>query len=142
MPKNPPAGYNAITPYAVVADPDALIDFVTKVLGGELKDRMMDGDRVMHAELTVGDSMLMTGSANDQNPPFPAMLHVYVDDVDAVYRAALDHGAISAQEPTDQFYGDRMASVADSQGNSWWLATRVEDVSPDEMERRLAAQRA
>jgi uncharacterized glyoxalase superfamily protein PhnB len=68
------------------------------------------------------------------------MLHVYVDDVGDVYRAAIQAGATSIREPEDMFYGDRSGGVADSQGNQWWLSTHVEDVSPEEMARRAAAQ--
>jgi PhnB protein len=140
VPKNPPDGYHSVTPYAVVPDATTLIDFATSVLGGTLKERMdRDDGSVMHAEVTVGDSLLMLSSTDEENPPFPAMLHVYVDDVDAVYEAALARGATSLRKPDDQFYGDRVGGVVDTQGNQWWLATRVEDVSPEEMERRLTA---
>lgn len=67
------------------------------------------------------------------------MLHVYVDDVDAVFESALARSAASLREPEDQFYGDRVAGVLDTQGNQWWFATRVEDLSPEEMDRRAAA---
>lgn len=139
MPKNPPDGYHSLTPYAVVPDAETMIEFATAVLGGAVKERMDREDgSVMHAEVTIGDSVLMLSSTNDENPPFPAMLHVYIDDVDAVYDAALLKGATSLRKPEDQFYGDRIGGVIDSQGNQWWLATHVEDVSPEEMERRIA----
>jgi uncharacterized glyoxalase superfamily protein PhnB len=69
----------------------------------------------------------------------PAMVHVYVEDVDAAYRRALDAGAEPLREPADQFYGDRSAGVRDAGGNLWWIATHVEDVSAEEIERRAAA---
>jgi uncharacterized glyoxalase superfamily protein PhnB len=141
MVKNPPEGYRTVSSYAVVEDPDEVIAFVTGVLGGSVKERVEGPDgRVTHAELIIGDSMVMVGGAGGENAPFPAMLHVYVDDVDDVYRAAIQAGATSIREPEDMFYGDRSGGVADSQGNQWWLSTHVEDVSPEEMARRAAAQ--
>jgi PhnB protein len=94
----------------------------------------------MHAEFTIGDSVVMVGEANDEHPPMPAMLHLYVEECDAAYQQAMSAGATSIQEPRTQFYGDRMAGVRDSQGNQWWLATHVEDVSPEELQRRAAQQ--
>lgn len=141
MPKNPPEGYNTITPYIISPDPEGLIDFVEKTLGGTLMNRFdRDDGSVQHAEVRVGDSVLMIGGANDEFPPFPLMAHVYVDDVDQVHAKAVANGARSVQEPEDQFYGDRTSGVTHSDGNTWWLATRVEDVDPEEMARRAAAQ--
>lgn len=140
MPKNPPDGYHSVTPYAVVADPGAMIQFTIEVLGGRLKERLDQGDgSLMHAEVAIGDSLVMLSGTDDQNAPFPAMLHVYVDDVDAVYEAALARGATSLRKPEDQFYGDRVGGILDTQGNQWWLATHVEDVSAEEMERRYSS---
>jgi uncharacterized glyoxalase superfamily protein PhnB len=94
----------------------------------------------MHAELRLGDSLVMIAEASAQYGPFPAMLHLYLEDVDAVYRRALAAGAAALQEPADQFYGDRTAGVRDAFGNTWWLATHIEDVPLEEMQRR-ASQR-
>ena len=94
---------------------------------------------IRHGEVEIGDSRVMLADATNESPAVPAMLHLYVEDVDAVYRAALEAGAESVREPTDQFYGDRMAGVNDAFGNQWWIATHVEDVSAEEMERRQAA---
>ena len=140
MPQNPPEGYRTITPQAIVADPDRMITFITDVLGGELVERHEHDGLVMHAEIRIGDSLLMMGGATDEFPPFPSMISVYVDDVDKTYELALEHGARSLREPQDQFYGDRSAGVVDTQGNTYWLATHIEDVSPEEMQRRMAAR--
>lgn len=135
MAQNPPEGYHTLTPYAVVADPDAVIRFAEQVIGATVKARMEGSDgKAMHVELTVGDSMLMVGGAGDDNPPFAAMLHVYVADADAAYAAALAAGATSLRAPENAFYGDRVAGVTDSEGNQWWFATHVRDVSSDEMD--------
>ena len=140
MSENPPAGYHSVTPYAIVEDADRTIQFMETVLGAEVTERLQEQDgRVVHAEVRVGDSLVMLASANAANPPFPMMVHVYLPDVDATYAAALAAGARPMREPADQFYGDRSAGIEDGDGNQWWLATRFEDVSPDEMARRMEA---
>jgi uncharacterized glyoxalase superfamily protein PhnB len=80
--------------------------------------------------------MVMMGEPGPEHPPMPAMLYLYVEDVDAVYRRALGAGAVSLMEPADMFYGDRNAGVKDQCGNQWWIATHKEDVSPEELARR------
>jgi uncharacterized glyoxalase superfamily protein PhnB len=97
-----------------------------------------EGD-VRHAEIQIGDSRVMLGEASDQWKPMPAMLYVYVEDTDAVYRRAIAAGGQSLREPTTEFYGDRSAGVQDPAGNLWWIATHVEDVSPEELTRRAEA---
>ena len=95
--------------------------------------------RVMHAEVQIGDSRIMVAEVCGEWNPIPAMLHVYVNDADATYRTAIEAGATSLQEPTDQFYGDRSGGVKDAFGNHWWIATHKEDISPEEMQKRSAA---
>ena len=91
----------------------------------------------MHAELKVGDSILMLGEPSSQWKPMPAAFYLYVTDCDATYRRALSAGSeVSVAEPADQFYGDRHCGVRDAAGNLWWIATHKEDVSPAEMKRR------
>ena len=94
----------------------------------------------MHAELTIGPSIVVTSDANEEFPPAPARLQLYVGDVDAVYKRALAAGATSLRKPSDQFYGDRSGGVQDAFGNQWWLATHIEDVTPEEIGRRAAQQ--
>jgi uncharacterized glyoxalase superfamily protein PhnB len=110
------------------------------VLGAEEMFRMDSPTGVGHAELRVGDSVVMLADAQGSatGKVAPAMLHIYVEDVDATYRRALAAGATSLREPADQFYGDRSGGVEDGFGNQWWFATHIEDVPPDEMERRAA----
>jgi uncharacterized glyoxalase superfamily protein PhnB len=81
----------------------------------------------MHAEIKIGDSIVMLGEGQDDKK-FPAMLHIYMEDVDAVYRRALQAGAKSIREPVDQPYGDRSSGVEDEFGNQWWISTHIEDV--------------
>ena len=90
----------------------------------------------MHGELRIGECTIMFADACDRVAANRAMLHVYVADVDACYQRALDAGATSEREPADQFYGDRSAGVLDQFGNRWYMATVVEEVSPEELNRR------
>jgi uncharacterized glyoxalase superfamily protein PhnB len=136
-----PEGYHTITPYLVVRNAGGLIDFLKQVFDAEETERMQRPDgSLMHAEVRIGDSVVMMSEATGENAPLPAMLHVYLEDTDAAYRRALAAGATSLREPADQFYGDRTAGVQDAFGNQWWMATHIEDVSPEEMQRRAKAQ--
>lgn len=138
-----PAGHHTVTPYLIVRDARALIEFVERAFAGEVVRRwdMPDGT-VRHAEIQIGDSRIMLADAGEQWPPMPAMVHLYVDDVDAVHRRALAAGATSIQEPEDMPYGDRSGGVRDVCGNLWWLATRVEDLTDEEIVQRAAAREA
>jgi uncharacterized glyoxalase superfamily protein PhnB len=103
-----------------------VIDFVTEVLGGEVIMRMnRDDGSLMHGSLRIGDSVIMLSDATKDVPAFPIWLHVYVPDVDATYQQALEKGATSAQEPSEQGDGDRRGGVKDPVGNTWWIATHI-----------------
>jgi PhnB protein len=137
-----PEGHHTVTPYLVVRGAAQLIDFMKQVFAAEEIVRMARPDgSIMHAEVRLGDSRVMLGEAGGDNPPIPAMLHLYVEDADAVYRQALQAGATSLREPVNEFYGDRIGGVKDRFGNQWWIATHIEDVSSEEMARREAAMR-
>jgi PhnB protein len=134
-----PDGYRTVTPYLVVRDVPRLIEFVQQAFGAtELMRHLRPDGSVMHAEVQIGDSRVMMGEAPPSSPPMPGCIHLYVVDTDALYHLALQAGATSLREPTDQFYGDRMAGVQDPAGNQWWIATHVEDVSPVDMALRAA----
>ncbi|MGH2728893.1 MAG: VOC family protein [Actinomycetota bacterium] len=136
-----PDGYSSVTPYLVVEDAAGLIDFIKSVFGGNERMRMpMPNGGVGHAEVEVGDSLIMMSdsSSTDNNITFPGMLNLYVEDCDTVYKAALAAGAESAREPATQFYGDRNAVIRDPFGNTWSISTHVEDVPPEEMGKRMA----
>ena len=121
-----PNGYHTITPYLVVTEPAALIDFIVQAFGGRERMRMAGPDgRITHAEVTIGDSVLMLGGASDAVAVFPGMIHLYLDDVDAFYRRAIEAGATSLREPADQAYGDRSAGVTDKWANQWWIAAPI-----------------
>jgi PhnB protein len=135
-----PEGYHTVTPYLTVRDVQALLDFAVQAFDAELKELMRRADgSIGHAEVTIGDSVVMMGQAAKGSVPMPAMLYVYVPDADATYAAAVKAGGIALREPQTQFYGDRHGAVIDPVGNQWWMATHVEDVPPDELQRRASA---
>jgi len=141
MPVKPiPDGYSSVTPSLLVDGAGKLIEFMQQAFAAKerLRIPMPDGS-VAHAELTIGDSVVMVSDATAEYPAGQGFMHLYVEDVDNIYRKALAAGASSITEPADQFYGDRSAVVRDAFGNRWSLATHIEDVSDDEMQRRMAA---
>ena len=134
-----PNEYHTVTPYLVVDGAAQLIEFMVDVLGGTELMRLPGPEgRLGHAEVRVGDSVVMLADAPSPRDVMPAMLHLYVEDADALYERAIGHGATSLREPTTEFYGDRMAGVRDVLGNKWYFATHVEDIAPEEMSRRAA----
>ena len=135
-----PEGYHSVTPYLVVQGAGQLIDFMKAAFGAQEIVRMLQPDgSIGHAEMRIGDSVIMLGEARDQWKAMPTMLNLYLEDVDAAYARALAAGATPVQEPKDQFYGDRSGGVRDMCGNLWFVATHIEDVSEEEMKRRQEA---
>lgn len=141
MPVKPiPDGYHSVTPYLVVEGAAKLLDFLKQAFDARETMRLAAPEgRIGHAEIRIGDSAIMLADAPKGSAPMPATIHLYVSDADATYRRALDAGATSVRPPTDQFYGDRNAGIVDPAGNHWWIATHIEDVSPDELARRAEA---
>ena len=141
MPVKPiPDGYHSVTPYLIVDGAERLIEFMKQAFGARERMRMpMPNGLVGHAELEIGDSLVMLSDPLENYAAGQASLHLYVEDVDAVFRRALEAGATSEMEPADQFYGDRLGNLRDAWGNRWSIATHVEDVPEDEMMRRMAA---
>ena len=133
-----PKGFHTVTPYLVVNDARGLLEFIEKAFDGEVTSKMKGEDgRIMHATVQIGDSIIMVSDVmKGMNEPMPTMLYLYVDDVDAMYRQAINARATSIREPVDEFYGDRSAGVRDEWNNQWWVATHTEDISNAEMERR------
>ena len=140
-----PEGYNTVTPYLAVPNAAEAIDFYTRALGAKERVRMPGpGDSIMHAELEIGDSLIMLSD------PFPQAstktpkelggtsvnIFVYIEDIDALYKQAVDAGATSLMEPDDMFWGDRFGLVQDPFGHTWTIATHIEDVPPEEMQKR------
>jgi PhnB protein len=141
-----PDGYPQVTPYLIVDGANSAIDFYSKVLGATERMRMpAPGDRIGHAELEIGDSIIMLA---DEHPEMgirgpkaiggtPVTIHVYVDDVDGVFELAVKEGATATSQVENQFYGDRSGQFEDPFGHRWSVATHVEDVPPDEMAKRM-----
>ena len=120
MAVNPvPAGFQTVTPYLTVADARAQIEFLRQAFGATTTETLhQDSDgSIRHAELKIGNSMIMLGQARDQWKPRPAGFYLYVTDCDGTYNRAMQAGAKSLMEPADQFYGDRNAGVEDAAGN-------------------------
>ncbi len=139
MPVKPkPDQYHSITPYLIVNGAARLIDFAKAAFGAVETERLGAPEgRIGHAELRVGNSVIMLADGHGERAPMPCMLHLYVDGVDATYQRALAAGAASVEQPADKFYGDRGGLVQDPCGNLWWIATHIEDVAPDELRRRV-----
>ena len=132
-----PDGYHTVTPYITVDNAGEVMEFLKKAFGAEETFAMRDEQgNVRHGEMKVGTSMVMLGSSHDQWKARPGNFYVYVEDCDAVYKKALAAGGKSLSEPSTQFYGDRHGAVTDSQGNSWWIASHVEDVPEAELGQR------
>jgi PhnB protein len=122
-----PKGFHTVTPYLVVQDVPAEIEFLTRVFGAEETHRSSGPAGGVHAEVRIADSMLMIGGGGEgrplNRPAQPTALHIYVEDTDAVYQRALDAGATSIGAPVDQEYGERSGGVKDPWGNVWYIAT-------------------
>lgn len=143
-----PCGYRAVTPYLTIKGAADAIDFYKSVFGArELMRMEAPGGKIGHAELQIGDAVVMLA---DEWPDMdckgpeafggsPVSLLVYVDDVDATADLAVAAGATLKRAPKDEFWGDRMGTVVDPFGHVWLIATHVEDVPEDEMERRAEA---
>ncbi len=142
-----PDNYPRVTPYLIVDGGDAAIGFYKSVLGATERGRMDGPDgKVGHAELEIGDSLVMLADEHPEVDAFgpksvggtPVSLHVYVEDADSTFERAIDAGAKQLQPVEDKFYGDRSGSFEDPFGHHWNVATHVEDISPDEMSKRAA----
>lgn len=135
-----PDGYHSVTPYLVVPGAGKLIDFLKQAFAAQEIERMARPDGAIgHAEVKIGDSIIMMSDAGGEWQPMRGAMYLYVSDVDATYKNALQAGATSTMEPTDQFYGDRSAGVKDPTGNQWWIATHKEDLSREELMKRAQA---
>jgi PhnB protein len=143
-----PAGYHTVTPYLVVRDAARAIEFYKKAFGAIETVRMPDpSGKIMHAEIKIGDSMIMLG---DENPArgarspqslggSPVSIFLYIEDVDALAKQAIAAGATVTMPVQDMFWGDRYGTLTDPFGHSWGIATHKEDVAHEEMSKRAKA---
>src|ERR1700729_2097591 len=132
-------GYNTVCPYLLLKDVDAQIDFLVKVFGASIKEqlRMPDG-KTQHAEVKIGDTVIMLGRLVNGNPSRPSTNYVFVKDADNIFNAALLNGATEISKPDDKFYGIREAGVNDLEGNTWWIGQHIKEVTAKELEEGLA----
>jgi PhnB protein len=148
MAKPIPDGYHSLTPYLIVDGATKALDFYKRAFGAEELFRMpAPGGRVGHAEMRIGDSIFMLA---DESPDHgarapqgssPVHLMIYCEDVDKVFKRSLAAGGKELRPLQNQFYGDRSGTLADPFGHQWTVATHVEDVPPEEMQRRMAQQK-
>ncbi len=134
-----PDHYTAVTPYLIVPDVQGLIEFLKAAFDAELKEchRRPDGS-IGHAEVRVRGAAIMMGQSSEQFPPMPGMVYLYTEDTDEAYQRAITAGGESIMEPADMYYGARNAGVRDSCGNVWWIATQIEELTSEEIDRRSA----
>lgn len=134
------SGFGTVTPYLTIRDVPSFVDFLTAAFDAVEGHRMLDSQgRVWYTDVLIGGSKIMMGEAMDR-PTSVSAFYLYVPDTDATYHRSIEAGATPVMEPADQFYGDRNAGVADPWGNTWWIATHVKDVSPEEA-RKMADER-
>ena len=136
--KSIPDGFHTVTPYITVRNADKVIAFLKAAFNAEMDHdpiKRPDGS-VMHTQVRIGDSRVMIADEMEGMKATPSTLYLYVPDVDMVYQRAVKAGGETIMEPTDMFYGDRSGGVKDPSGNSWFVATHIEDVAPGEMAKR------
>ena len=135
--KYQPDGYTTVSAYLVLDDIDTELEFIVKGFGAEVIERIDAPDgAIMHAEVRIGDTVVMMGPSKEGHDANRTMLYIYVEDTDSIYQDCLAAGATSEMEPADQFYGDRNAGVKSKGGNLYWIATHVEDVTEEELTKR------
>lgn len=145
-----PDGYHSVTPYLIIKGAGAAIDFYKEAFGATELFRMEHEGRIGHAEIKIGDSPIMIA---DEFPDMghvgpktlggtPVGIMIYVEDVDTIYNRAISKGGVEVKPLQDQFYGDRSGTLTDPFGHQWTVATHKEDVTPEEMDKRMAAAKA
>lgn len=143
-----PAGHRTVSPYLAIKDAVEALEFYKKAFGAtEIYRLMIPDGRLGHAEIRLGDSIVMLsdefpeygGKAPETLGGSPVSIHLYVEDVDAIFKRALAAGAKERKPLMDQFYGDRSGQLEDPFGHLWWVATHKVDITPEEMQKRVQA---
>ena len=138
-----PKGFTTITPFIMAEKVDRIIDFAKAAFDAEVVQVLHDSQgQVWHAQVKIGDAIILFGDTMGQHDGTTACTYLYVDDPDATYKRAIAAGGKEFAKPADQFYGDRAGGVIDQAGNYWWIAKQVEQVGQDELERRARAEEA
>jgi len=141
-----PEGYHTATPYLICDGAAQAIEFYKKVFGAaEIMRMPMPGGKLGHAEIRIGDSVIMLADENPQHGVFspqhyggtPVSVLLYVEKVDTVFNQAVSAGAKAVRPPEDMFYGDRTSTITDPFGHSWYIHTHVKDVTPEEMRQAM-----
>ncbi len=136
--KLPPEGYHSVTPYLHVSNVGKLIDFLKQSFDAvELERFLLPDGRIEHAEVRIGDSIVMISEGTEKYPSMPSWVYVYVADVDETHRNAVQAGGTSLMNPTDVYYDERVGGIKDPSGDIWWIATRKENLTPEEIRKRL-----
>ena len=136
-----PDGYHSVTPFVICSDAARFLDFMRVAFGAEELGRVVGEDgRIGHAEARIGDSVVMAFDGKPEWPHTPGFLRIYVEDGDDTMRRAVEAGGSTVTAMTNMPWGDRVGRVRDPVGNLWWIMTRLEDVSPEEIERRYGEQ--
>ncbi|MEP7196428.1 MAG: VOC family protein [Saprospiraceae bacterium] len=131
-----PSGYSRVCPYLMVDSIEVQIDFLQKVFNADIKENLKNSEGiVMHGEVKIGDIIIMMGRGSEKFPSTQGMNYVYVNNVDEVYNKAIELGSTSVSTPTDQFYGLRDGGFKDPQGNTWFIAQFIKNVSVEDMEK-------
>lgn len=132
-----PEGFHSVTPFIMVDNAPKFLEFVKHAFGAEITYELRDDNgQVVHCNAKIGDSLIMIADTMGSMKQQTSMLYIYLDDVDAAYKKAIEAKAKPMDEPKDQFYGDRAGAVGDEWGNVWWLGTHIEDVSEEELKKR------
>jgi PhnB protein len=137
-----PDGYHTVTPFVIARGAARFLDFMAEAFGAVEIARVTGADgSIGHAESRIGDSVVMAFDSKEGWPETPAFLRIYVEDCDATCERAIAAGATSVTRPTEMPWGDRVGRVRDPLGNLWWIMARLENVSPEEMERRFGQEK-
>ncbi|MEO6081139.1 MAG: VOC family protein [Steroidobacteraceae bacterium] len=129
-----PPGFGAVTPYLAIHHARKTIEFLKAAFNAEeVQTHTLPDGRILNAIIRIRDSMLFIGERPADAAPWPAMLYMYVEDVDAVFDKAVKAGAKVVMAPVDQFYGERSGAVEDPSGNQWWIAAQIEQLSENEL---------